>query len=68
LTKPQKVEISPSFLLTEENKDESNLQITLAPYILLTTDDDIVMPSSWVVTMAEPLVTLKSMYEDKVNG
>ena len=69
LNKPQKVSAAKPILLTEvSGSDDPNIQITLAPYILLTKDEDIVVPTDWVVTVVEPLETLVEMYQEKVNG
>jgi hypothetical protein len=69
LNKPQKVSATKPILLTEEvGSDDGNVQITLAPFILLTKDDDVVIPTDWVVTVVDPLETLVEMYQEKVNG
>jgi len=69
LNKPQKVFATRAMLLTEEEgSEDGNFQITLSPYILLTKDEDIVVPTDWVVTVVEPLETLVEMYQEKVNG
>jgi len=68
LNKPQKVIAAKAMLLTEEESDEPNVQITLSPYILLTADEDIVVATDWVVTVVDPLQTLIEMYQEKVNG
>ena len=69
LNKPQKVSATKPILLTEvSGSDDPNIQITLAPFILLTKDEDIVVPTDWVVTVVEPLETLVEMYQEKVNG
>ena len=53
--------------LAEENEDRS-VQITLSPWILLTTDKDIIIPGNHVVTIVEPLDSVKEMYLEKING
>ena len=69
LNKPQKITATKPILLTEDSgSDDANVQITLAPFILLTKDEDIVVPADWVVTVVEPLETLVEMYQEKVNG
>ena len=68
LNKPQKVSATKAMLLTEENGEEPNVQITLSPFILLTSDEDIVIPTDWVVTVVEPLQALVEMYQEKTNG
>ena len=67
--KPQKVTSGGAVFLTEqEEKEDNNVQVTLAPYILLTKDDDIAIPTDWVVTIVEPLTALVEMYQEKING
>jgi len=63
--------ISPN-LLTEENIDRGpqkmGYQVTLHPWMPLTADEKIPVPSDWVVTMVNPTEKLKEMYvEDVVN-
>jgi hypothetical protein len=63
--------ISPN-LLTEENIDRGpqkmGYQVTLHPWMPLTADEKIPVPSDWVVTIVNPTEKLKEMYvEDVVN-
>ena len=53
--------------LAEENEDRS-VQITLSPWILLTADKEILVPKHQVVTIVEPIDSVKEMYSEKVNG
>ena len=41
------------------------IQITLTPWILLTEDKEIVIPSNHVVTIVEPIDSVKEMYSEK---
>jgi len=45
-----------------------NVEITFAPWILLTSDKDIVVPTDWVVTVVEPLNSVVKMYQEKLDG
>ena len=38
------------------------------PDSVLTTDKDIIVPSNHVVTIVEPLDSIKEMYSEKLNG
>lgn len=59
---------SDKSLLTEENKTSGQeFQIILSSWILLTNDEDITIPKDWVVTIVEPVDTVKEMYLEKVN-
>jgi len=53
--------------LAEENEDRS-IQITLSPWILLSADKEILIPKQQVVTIVEPIDSVKEMYSEKVNG
>ena len=68
--KPHTVAIRREVLLTEEKEstDKSEIQVALSPWILLTSDEDVTVPKDWVVTITEPLSSVKEMYEEKVNG
>lgn len=69
LSQPQKVSINrPIFLTEEKSLDDVNVEITFAPWILLTSDKDIVVPTDWVVTVVEPLNSVVKMYQEKLDG
>ncbi len=69
LNQPQKVLVNKPILLTEDQSFEDvNVEITLAPWILLTSDKDIVVSTDWVVTVVEPLESLVKMYQEKLDG
>ena len=72
LTRPCIVKMISPNLLTEENKDQGpqkmGYQVTLHPWMPLTADEKIPVPSDWVVTIVNPTEKLKEMYvEDVVN-
>ena len=62
-SKPQRVQANRTLLLTEDENpaEERNVEITLSPWILLTTDDEILITPDWIVTIVE-------MYQEKVDG
>ena len=68
LNNPFKIVSQRPLLLTEEasNKDTS-VEITLSPWILLSSDKSIPIKPDWVVTVVEPLDSVKKMYEDRLN-
>jgi hypothetical protein len=69
LNKPQKVVANKSMFLSEEQSFEDiNVEVTFSPWILLTSDEDVVVPTDWVVTVVEPLESVVKMYQDKING
>ena len=68
LNKPHKVAAQKPLFLTEENEvPDDNVEIVFSPWILLSSDDDIVVPKDWVVTIVEPLSSVSEMYLEKVN-
>ena len=54
--------------LVEKVDNDTSIQVTLTPWILLTTDKDIIIPGNHVVTIVEPLDSVKEMYLEKING
>ena len=67
LKNPHKIVIYQPFLV-EKLDDEKSIQVTLTPWILLTTDTEIIVPGNQVVTIVEPIDSVKEMYLDKING
>ena len=61
---------SPHKLIVDEEKlnEDESVKITLTPWILLTNDREIVIPNNHVVTIVEPLDSIKEMYLEKING
>jgi hypothetical protein len=67
-TNPHKIETRRTVLLVEENENPSgDLEVSLSPWIVLTSDKQIPVPPDWIVTIVEPITTIKQMYEEKVN-
>lgn len=72
-TKPRKVTFSVPILVedSEENdktKLEKSVEISFSPWILLTKDEEILVPIDWVVTIVDPIDNVKTTYESEVNG
>ncbi len=69
LNHPYKITSQKSLLLTEEvANSDSMVEITMSPWILLTSDTSIPIKPDWVVTVVEPMESVKQMYEDRVNA
>jgi len=69
LTNPHKIETRKTLLLMEEHENpKGDLEISLSPWIILTSDEQIPVPPDWIVTIVEPIENIKQMYEEKVNG
>jgi len=67
-TKPHKIEVSNSVFLTEQPTESDSVSITFSSWILFTSDDEIPVRPDWIVTIVEPVKTIKEMYEEKTNG
>ena len=65
---PHKVTKEKTIFLTEEVDAESKIEITLTPWILFTEETQILVPLDWVVTLVDPIKSVKELYEEKVNG
>ena len=61
LKNPHKVVINQPFLV-EKVDDDTSIQVTLTPWILLTSDTEIVIPGNQVLTIVEPITSVKQMY------
>ena len=67
LENPHTVKTREKSFLTEEEKDKGDfgIDVILSPWIILTSDKSLVLPTDWVVTIVEPLPSVKQMYLDK---
>ena len=67
---PHKVITERTILLSENKKPDADakIEISLTPWIILTNDKNILVPLDWVVTLVEPIETIKELYEEKING
>ena len=64
---PHRVVIDQPYLV-EKLDDKKPIQVTLTPWILMTEDKEIVIPGNQVLTIVEPITSVKEMYSEKVNG
>ena len=69
LHRPCMVKIkNPGIVEQEKSKTKAGFEVTLIPWISLTEDEVIPIPSDWLVTMVEPVPQLTQMYtEDVLN-
>ena len=65
-TNPHKVVTNASFLREEEKS--TSIEVSLSPWILLSAEKQIAVPHNYVVTVVEPIDSVKEMYLEKVNG
>ena len=64
---PHKIVLDNQIVLSE-SKDKSSVEVTLAKWILISDEDNIPVSVNQVVTLVEPVASVKKMYEEKVNG
>ena len=64
---PHVVTIKEQELITEDNIPEQDygINVSLVPWIILSKDKQIVLPTDTVLTVVEPIDSLKQMYEEK---
>ena len=71
LNKPCVVKMRNPNVLPEEQvgkAQKAGYEVSLFPWMPLSKDETIPIPSDWVITMVEPVTKLKDMYtEDIVN-
>jgi hypothetical protein len=71
LKNPHKIQLNyDGGILLTENKNSTQsgeVEVTFSTWIPLTSDNEIVIPKDWVVTIVEPLKTITEMYEEKIN-
>ena len=63
---PHRISAEKDFLA--ENPQDRKVHVTLAPWILLSADNEVLVPKNQVVTIVEPIDSVKEMYLEKVNG
>ena len=67
LRRPCMVKIkNPGVVEQEKSKTKAGFEVTLIPWISLTEDEVIPIPSDWLVTMVEPVPQLTLMYTQDV--
>lgn len=71
LNSPQLVSVRKEMFLIEKNDDSNinkgEIQVSLSPWILLTNEKQIPVTPDYIVTLVDPLDSVKQMYEEKVN-
>ena len=65
--KPYCVKIKTSQVLVEQETRPKH-ELAYYKWMSLSKDDDIIVNKDWVVSITEPLDTVKKNYEEKVNG
>jgi hypothetical protein len=70
LKDPHRIHIdygNPILLTEEKNSSGTDVQVTFSSWIPLTSEKEIAIPTDWVVTIVEPIKTIREMYEEKIN-
>ena len=69
LVNPHTYEITEKQFITEEEKDledgDYGINVSLLPWLILSKDKKMIIPTDSVLTVVEPLDSLKQMYEEK---
>jgi hypothetical protein len=72
LNKPHRVNANRPVVFLAEGEDpnakDRTVEVTLSPWILLTSSEDIPIPTDWVVTVVEPIDSVVNMYREKLNA
>ena len=67
LRRPCMVKIkNPGVVEQEKSKTKAGFEVTLIPWLSLSQDEVIPIPSDWLVTMVEPVPQLTLMYTQDV--
>ena len=70
--KPHKVSANKPVVFLAEGEDpnakDRTVEITLSPWILLTSSEDIPVPTDHVVTVVDPIESVVEMYQEKTRG
>lgn len=71
ISKPQIIATKKEIVFSEESMIEhsgSEIQVSMTSWMPLSSDEQIFIYPSSVVSLMEPVSTIIQMYEDKVNG
>ena len=70
LENPHTVEINEKQFMTEEEKRDGDfgINVTLLPWIILSQDNQMIVPFDSVLTIVEPLNSVTQLYIDKLKA
>ena len=57
---------NPGVIYQEKNKTKAGFEVSLIPWIALSKEEVIPIPSDWLVTMVTPVEQLEKMYIEDV--
>jgi hypothetical protein len=52
----------------EDNLNRGEIHVSLSPWIILSSENQVPINLDSVVTLVDPVESLKKMYEDKINA
>jgi len=70
LVNPHTYEINEKRFITEEEKEEGDygINVSLLPWLILSKDKKMIIPTDSVLTVVEPLESVTQLYLDKINS
>ena len=70
LVNPHTYEINEKQFVTEEEKEEGDygIDVSLLPWLILSKDSQMVIPTDSVLTVVEPVDALTKLYQDKIDS
>ena len=70
LVNPHTYEISEKQFMTEDEKEEGDygIDVSLLPWLILSKDKMMIIPTDCVLTVVEPLESVTQLYLDKVGS
>ena len=72
LVNPHTYEINEKQFITEEEKQleegDSGINVSLLPWLILSKDKKMIIPTDSVLTVVEPLESVTQLYLDKINS
>ena len=72
LVNPHTYEINEKQFITEEEKEleegDYGINVSLLPWLILSKDKKMIIPTDSVLTVVEPLESVTQLYLDKVNS
>ena len=72
LVNPHTYEINEKQFVTEEEKEleegDYGINVSLLPWLILSKDSQMVIPTDSVLTVVEPVDALTKLYQDKIDS
>ena len=52
-------------IISHRQEDTEQVDVVFRPWIVISKDNNVVVPTDWVVTIVEPLDSIREMYVEK---